>query len=93
MSSFGPTQTKEKRSVASGRRRRYLLLLVTHYQKLQAKYPALREDIQNDIDGHLRQAARTRSADRRAVLDAIEEWQDARLPEATAARRAGVTRQ
>ncbi|MBA2526536.1 MAG: hypothetical protein H0V18_12275 [Pyrinomonadaceae bacterium] len=31
---------------------------MTDYQKLQAKYPELRGEIQNDIDGHLRQATR-----------------------------------
>jgi len=32
-------QTKEKRGIASARRRRHLLLLVTDYQRLQSKYP------------------------------------------------------
>jgi predicted transcriptional regulator len=63
-----------KREVASDRRRRSLFLLVAELQKLQATYPDLRQEIQNDIDSHLRQAARTREADRGDVLAALSEW-------------------
>lgn len=75
MATPAPTQPEEKRGVASARRRRQLLLLVTEYQKLQAKFPSLRREIQGDIEGHLRQAERTRASDRAAVLMTLEQWQ------------------
>jgi hypothetical protein len=65
-------QIKEKRGVVSARRRRSLLLLVTDLQLLQTRYPELRQEIQNNIDDHLRQAARTRAAGRTTVLDRKE---------------------
>jgi hypothetical protein len=69
-----PEPIKEKRGVVSGKRRRQLLLLVTEYQVLQTKFPSLRDDIQSNIDGHLRQAERTRAADRQAVLNDLRKW-------------------
>ncbi len=72
-------QTKERRGVVSAQRRRDLVLLTVDLQMLQAKYPLLRLDIQDNIDGHLRQADRTREADRGAVLAVIDDWQDVGL--------------
>jgi hypothetical protein len=66
---------KEKRGTISARRRRQLLLLVTELQKLQSKFPEIRADIQDDIDDHLRQAARTRELDRQDVLNSLTNWQ------------------
>lgn len=74
-----PQPPKEKRGVISARRRRQLLLLVTDYTRLQRKYPELSQDIQEDINAHVRQAERTREADRRDVLQALEEWRDTGL--------------
>ena len=71
------TSQKEKRDTISARRRRQLLLLVTDLQNLQSKFPDLRADIQDDIDDHLRQAARTREADRQDVLDSLTNWRGA----------------
>ena len=71
------TSQKEKRGTISARRRRQLLLLVTDLQNLQSKFPDLRADIQDDIDDHLRQAARTREADRQDVLDSLTNWRGA----------------
>jgi response regulator of citrate/malate metabolism len=68
-----------KRELTGAARRRDLLLLVTDLQKLQSKYPRLRNEIQSDIDDHLRQAERTRESDRRAVVDALQRWREARL--------------
>ena len=71
------TSQKQKRGVISARRRRQLLLLVTELQKLQGQFPDLRLDIQSNIEGHLRQAARTREADRRDVLNSLTNWRNA----------------
>lgn len=68
------TSPKEKRGAISARRRRQLLLLVTSLQALQSQFPDLRADIQDDIDEHLKQAARTREADRQDVINSLTNW-------------------
>jgi hypothetical protein len=65
---------KEKRGTISARRRLQLNLLVTELQRLQREFPDVRAEIQDDIDDHLRQAARTRELDRQDVLNSLTNW-------------------
>lgn len=76
-----PSQpTKEKRGLTSARRRRRILLFVAALRQLQqGEFSDLYNDIQDDIDAHVRQAERTRNDDCQDVINALREWQDSGL--------------
>jgi hypothetical protein len=67
----------QKRGVVSVRRSRAHMLLVADLQELQAKHKTLRLELQDHIDHHLRQAARTRELDRQDVLNSLTNWKGA----------------
>jgi hypothetical protein len=50
-------------------------LFVAALSQMQPEFPLLWDDIQEVVEHHLREAKRTREADRNDVLRALQEWE------------------